>query len=286
LSRIVDPPRLRGSRSGSPYERIVNSYLGHLLTLLLGVSAGAIAIFVIAPAQFSQHARFKTGIGLFGLALVLLVVAATSEGERVSRPRTLILHHHYVTADETAPARALPAALAGVAALVALAVLLRTRERTPPPASLRSLFTIGSLIVGARFLVEKCAAGESIAAMLGVLWLAPALGVREVLAGRATLSNVRLGWRVARAAIVMRLPVIAATLLATYYDLGTHFSLARVERFQIPLVEDRIFCGAIDEKQVLALVLFPQLIVWPVLTAIVGVVTARMVPRYQRWNAG
>lgn len=263
--------------------------LGHLLTLLLGILFGAIAVLVIAPSPFSRRFRFGVGAGLLALGLVCFLEVLPSETPRVARPRTLILHHHYVTSDESAPRQALPLALLGILAATAVLVLVRSREERPAPMDPKSLCVLATGIVLARFLVEKCAASESIASTFGVLWLAPALGVRDVLVNPGSTLFER--WkRIAGISLVLRLPVVAATLVATYYDLGTHFSLVRVQRFEIPFVDDRIFCGAIDERQMLFLVLLPQLVFWPILMAIVGAAVSagmtRIPANYQRWNAG
>lgn len=262
---------------------------GHLLTLLLGILFGAIAVLVIAPSLFSRKVRFGVGVGLLVVALGCLVNAQSSETTRTARPRTLILHHHYVTSDESAPRQALPLVLMGILAATAVLVLVRAEAVRAAPLDLKNLCVFATVIVLARFLVEKCAAGESVASTFGVLWLAPALGVRDVLVNPGSALFER--WkRIAGISFVLRLPVVAATLVATYYDLGTHFSLMRVQRFQIPFVDDRIFCGAIDERQVLFLVLLPQLVFWPILMALVGAAVSagmkRIPANYQRWNAG
>lgn len=259
--------------------------LGHLLTLVLGILFGAVAALVIAPSAFSRRLRVGVGVSLLVVAVACLVDAVPNEAPRTSRPRTLILHHHYVTAEESAPRSALPIALAGILAFAGMIVLRRSEVGRDDPMDVGGLLVFASGIVAARFVVEKCAAGESVASAFGVLWLAPALGVRAaLLGGRETIGARFL--RLAALAALLRIPVIAATLLATHFDFGTHFSLIRIERFEIPFLEERVLCAPLDVRQWLFVVLLPQLVFWPFAMAAVATLVSRAFDRYQRWNAG
>lgn len=247
--------------------------LGHLFTLILGILVGAVAMVVIAPSVFSRRARFFLGCILAMFALACFLGALPSESPRTARPRTLILHHHYVTADESAPAQSLPIALVGILAVAALLVLRRSEAENPAPLTVAGMFALACGIVAARFVVEKAAANESVASAFGVLWLAPALGVRAALVDPRESRKARFA-RLARLAMLLRTPVIAATLLATYFDLGSHFSLARIARFEIPGVDERVLCGPLDVLQLSFLVALPQLVLWPLAMAAVATFSA------------
>jgi hypothetical protein len=125
---------------------------------------------------------------------------------------------------------------------------------------------IALLMTALRFAVDVAAASEPVAHAFGILWMAPALGANSTL---LQPGESRRAW-IVKAAYLSRLPAILATVLATHFRLGTHYSLASIERIELPFVDARFLCSPLDGTQWLLAIAIPQLVLWPLLTIIVA----------------
>lgn len=205
------------------------------------------------------------------LGIASCLVALRAEGDRTAEIRSLLYRHHYVVAHATAPANLLPL-LVGAALFVAAAAGLFSRSTTQGARPLGFVFGLAALMTVLRFGVDRAAASETFAHAFGILWMAPAIGLNSTL----LMSGVsRLGWLV-EAAFVSRIPPIVATVIATHYDLGTHYSLVAIQRIEVPLLDGRFPCTPLDATQWILAIAIPQLLLWPALTVIVAAATARI----------
>ncbi len=255
----------------------------HVIELFLGLQMA----IVLAVAALYRRFTPRTRKSIVGVAITIALVCALfslvapagrgEDGARVSSSRTLIFHHHYVTAEESAPPYVLPLVIAAGCLVFALGVRFSAPARAPVDGARVQL--VATALVVLRFAVEKAGANEPFAHAFGVMWLAPALGIRAALA--VPEQPLRFA-PLFRFALLSRIPVIVATLLATWLDLGSHFSLARIARIEIPFVEVRLLCEPLDPKQIALLIAVPQLVVWPALMALAALAIGRSWRAYQR----
>lgn len=240
---------------------------------------------------------FECGAGLLGAIVLALCACARELGPRARRavvfaltsaaafgvgrawilrdaqPRTgvtraLMFHHHVVVDRPVAAAWALPLFLAILCVGAAIWIARGWRpggERRPWVAP----FVLGLGVIAGRFALDRAAAPEPIAHACGLLWWSVAIGPYLRLRDRP------VGMTALRLAFATRLVVVALNVLATRYEWGTHFSLERVQRVALPFVDSVFAAPPGSVRQILVLVVLPQLVIWPMLTAGIAVLAAR-----------
>ncbi|MCC7171827.1 MAG: hypothetical protein IT459_15380 [Planctomycetes bacterium] len=187
---------------------------------------------------------------------------------RVGVTRALMFHHHVVVDRPIAPAWALPfmvgAVCVGIAAWTANAWSPGRRSSVLVPP-----FVLGLGVIAGRFALDRAAAPEPVAHAVGLLWWSVAIGPYLRIRDRS------VGMSALRLALATRLVVVALNVLATRNEWGTHFSLERVQRVALPFVDAVFVAPPGSLRQFLVLVVLPQLVIWPMLTASIAVVAAR-----------
>jgi hypothetical protein len=247
----------------------------HRLELLLGVVAATAYAVMLGREVLSNRVRRGIAALAVAAAACLASFACFADGTREARPRTLIAHHHYAASHEVAPAYAAPLVYAAGCALLAFTMSRRPAVRTPWSRPLR----IATTIVVLRFAAEKAAAAEPFAHALGLVWMAPGLGIHAWLATRGSPLGATLR-QLAIHALAIRIPALLATIAATLFDLGTHFSLMRLERFELPGLGFRVPSGPLDAPAWVVAILLPQLVLHPAFAWLVGATTAVAAKRF------
>lgn len=209
--------------------------------------------------------RRLTVTALAVAAALLIAGALNPAGERVTRLRSLILHHHYVV-DEPVAARGAVWLAFGVVVIGLLLV-----ARLPSRSAWNRALALGGALVPLRILVDRAATPEPLDHAVGLFWLIPALGIQAALSGCRSDRKAPWGWFWSLGLLV-RVPVVAVMAIATHWQLGTHYSLARIERVTLPGC-----AGPIVFEHPFArwfwLAVVPELLVWPMLTALGAAVT-------------
>lgn len=247
---------------------------GGLLRFVIEFGAGLLGVIVFAACAFARDLgpRARRAI-VFALACGALIGVHRAWILRDAPPRTgitrsLMFHHHVVVDRPVAAAWALPLVLAILFVCAAIWIARGWRpggERRPWVAP----FVLGLGVIAGRFALDRAAAPEPVAHAVGLLWWGVALGPY------LQRSGVRVGATALRLAFATRLVVVGLNVLATRCDWGTHFSLARVERVALPFVDTVFMAPPGSVRQFLGLVVLPQLVIWPMLTALIAVLAAR-----------
>ncbi len=139
-----------------------------------------------------------------------------------------------------------------------------------------------------RVALEKLGVPLNVATFTGIIWLvAPLAVVFAVEAARRGRQRTFWVWLVSYA-LAIRVLVVAIMLLATHFELGTHFDNSGITRFRL-LGEERTLPPHTWE-QYRSLIVVPQLVLWTTVTlaggAILGwpshLVARRLLPRTTR----
>jgi hypothetical protein len=209
-----------------------------------------------------------------------LLTAINSEGLREARTvGVFLIGAPYVT-EQTSASAGLPyyvltgiCLLLGTAGLAVGDGLARGLER-------RWMATAVALSIGVaamRVALEKVATPPSITRLFGIIWLAPVVGAFFYVVLRAEGK----GWRDLTLALLVyvyavRGFVTALYLVATTFHLGSHYDLSSAAEVRTPWGAVLHFVPG-TFAQFRDLVLFPQLLVWPVYTLLSGALGALMV---------
>jgi hypothetical protein len=228
-------------------------------------------------------------VGASGLGL--LVVAMRTEGVRESSTLTTFLFSNpYVTAQTEASA-SLPYYLLTALCLALGAGGLVIGERAIASLASRPVWNalgLALLLCVVRFLLEKAAAPPALAELFGVTWSAPVVG-----AYLASTTRLAQGtWRAVLGACALyawasRALVATLYLLATWLALGSHYDVGPLVLVRDPFTQRVLEFAPRSGAQMLALVLVPQLVFWPLVTllaALLGAALAALVlsPRGRR----
>ncbi len=127
------------------------------------------------------------------------------------------------------------------------------------------------IVTGLRVVLEKAAAPEPWARLVGITWLAPAVGAYFAL----SLRREGRGWKhlvryLVAYAFVVRGAVAALMIVASMFQLGTHYDVSRLG--------DVFFLGRTISlepgtwKSILTISGFSQLVFWPVYTVLSGLI--------------
>jgi hypothetical protein len=153
--------------------------------------------------------------------------------------------------------------------LLALAALARWGARLVGSHPLAQAAALTIVVIALRVTFEKLGVPLSLATFVGIIWLVVPLPVYFAVRA-ARLGSQRRFWRWSVAyAIGTRLLVVMVMLIATYFELGTHFDNSGVTRFEV-------FGKVYDVEphswgQYGNLILFPQLVLWTGLTLVASV---------------
>lgn len=136
---------------------------------------------------------------------------------------------------------------------------------------------LGFGVVAVRAALEKVATPVSITQVFGVVWLAPVVGAFFYVVLRAEGK----GWRDLALALLVyayavRGLVTVLYLLATGFHLGSHYDLSSATEVATPWGRVLHFVPR-TLAQFSELVLFPQLVFWPVYTLLSGLLGAAMI---------
>ncbi len=245
---------------------------------MIELGAGGLAALALTgclcAAELPRRWRLGVAAAWAIAALIAWTVALASPAGtvRVGVTRALMFHHHVVVDRPLAPAWALPfivgALCVGIAAWTANAWSPGRRSSVLVPP-----FVLGLGVIAGRFALDRAAAPEPVAHACGLLWWSVAIGPY------LRMSHRPVGMSALRLAFATRLVVVALNVLATTNEWGTHFSLERVERVALPLVGTVFVADPGSWRQLGLLVVLPQLVIWPMLTAIIAMVTARVFDR-------
>jgi hypothetical protein len=207
--------------------------------------------------------------------LVSLVVAVGSEGVREASTLGFLIATPYVTEQAAASASLPYYLLTGIGlALGTLGLALRDEVAARMTRHwFASALALSLVVTALRFTLEKAAAPRAWAWAMGVTWLAPLVGAFFAvnLKGRGfrALAGALLAY-----GLVVRGSVAALMLVATKHGLGSHYDVSSLVRVRHPLTGrlHEFVPGSLD--QLLAIVIVPQLVFWPIFTLVAGLVGA------------
>jgi hypothetical protein len=237
--------------------------------------AGTILAWGWLPGRWRRLLSLLTS----GAGLVLLVVAVNTEGLRESRTMAVFLIGTPYLTEQAAASASLPYyVLTGICLLVGTSGLAIGDELARTLARRWMLVAVGLSVTVTlvRFFLEKVAAPFAITQLFGVTWLTPVVGAYFL----AMLQAEGKGWRTLAArlfvyGLVVRSFVAALYVTATKVHLGSHYDLSSVWHVVAPWGKVYHFQPGSFE-QLFYLVLFPQVVVWPVYTVVTGFLGAAL----------
>ena len=240
-----------------------------LAAVLVWLLAAAVLWWGRLPSSWRRSLALLASAG----GVLSLVRAVGSEGVREATTVGFLLATPYVTEQASASASLPYYLLTGIGlSLGTLGLALRDELTVRLTRHWFALALLLSLLVTAvRFTLEKAAAPRVWTWAVGVTWLAPLVGAFFATSLRGSPRGFRtlVGALVAYALLV-RGAVAVLMLAATKHGLGSHYDVSSLVRVQHPL-SGRVYefvPGSV--QQMLALVLLPQLVVWPVYTVLAG----------------
>ena len=229
--------------------------------------------------------RVSMATNLAGLAF--LIAAIRAEGLRESAISSVfIVGPAYRTATASASASLYYYVLTAACLLLGFAGLAvgEPLARWLAPRFLMSSVAVAWLVTVVRFLLEKSAAPAGLAQSIGVTWMAPVAGAYLALC----LRELRPGWRPllrtrAAYAFLVRAFVALLGVVATQRGLGSHYDVSGLTSVPLALTHATFELVPGSARQLFWLTLLPQLVAWPALTVLAGlvgsIVTLRLLPR-------
>ncbi len=224
-----------------------------------------VGTFILRWAELSERIRQATRKALLVAAILCFAVAPFLPGSYsqdvivfIGGPNAFI--PETITRSLTILAAGLGTALLGIWALSIWGDALPGRG--PVRRALRLSFTLILL----RVLLEKLAAPAEVALLAGIIWLAVPIGLYFG-SEAAKLGSQRAYWKwLATYAWCVRLVVASMMVVATYFNLGTHFDNSSMTHTAAD--------GATRTIEVVSLgdyanfIFFPQFLLWPVVTLV------------------
>ncbi len=226
-------------------------------------------------AYLAERWRRLLALAVSLLGLVFLIVAINSEGLHEAPGMTEVLGRPYLLPATTASA-SLPFYVLTAACLVLGLTGLALGERAVLALRRRCVWSaigLASALALLRFGLERAAAPQALARLVGVNWLAPVVGVLLYLnlpagaPGRARAFAREL----ALYALGSRAAIVALYVLATSQGLGTHYDVAAVDHLSFPRLTLQLERGS--SSQFALVVLVPQLL-WALYTLVAGTLGA------------
>jgi hypothetical protein len=243
--------------------------------LAIWLVAGTALAWGWLPGRWRRLVAILTSAAGLGF----LLVAVNSEGLREAPTvGVFLMGTPYVTGQTSALASLPYYVLTGICLLLGtagLAVgddLARVIERR----WMVTAIALSVVVTATRFAMEKTAAPPAIAQVFGLIWLAPVVGAFFYAALRAEGK----GWRALVPAlffygIAVRSFVTVLYFAATAFHLGSHYDLGTAAEVRAPWGRTLHFVPG-TLAQFGDLVLFPQLLVWPLFTVVSGALGALM----------
>ncbi len=245
-----------------------------MATLATLLTAWSLGVLLHWWPRLPAASRRRLGIVTNVAGLAFLIAALRAEGPRESAMTSaVLLGTSYRTAIESAQASysyyVLTAAclLLGFAAL-AVGELLAGWLAAHPVLSCAAVAWLLTLV---RFLLEKSAAPTLLAEAIGVTWMIPIAGAYLAV----TLPPGDAGWRslvrrLAAYAFLVRGAIALGSVLATRRGLGTHYDVSSLTALSIGSAGHLYTFAPAGWSQILWLTLLPQLVAWPVVTVLLG----------------
>jgi hypothetical protein len=240
-----------------------------LAALVVWLLCAAILWWGRLPSDWRRGAALLASAG----GVLALLKAVNSEGVREASTLGFLIATPYVTEQASASASLPYYLLTGMGlALGTLGLALRD-ELVARLARhwFAAAVALSLLITALRFTLEKAAAPRVWTWAVGVTWLAPLVGAFFAVNLRGAAHRFRaLGAWLAAYALIVRGVVALLMLAATKNGLGSHYDMSSLVRVQHPL-SGRVYefvPGSLE--QLFALVLVPQLLVWPAYTVLAG----------------
>jgi hypothetical protein len=250
------------------------------------ITAWSLGVLLHWWPRLAASSRRRLGIVTNVAGLAFLIAALRAEGSRESAMTSAVfLGTAYRTAIESAQASysyyVLTAAcwLLGFAALVFGEPLARWLSAHPVLSSA----AVAWLVTLVRFLLEKSAAPALLAQAVGVTWMIPLAGAYLAV----TLPAGETGWRpLARRlvayAFLVRGMVALTSIVATRLGLGTHYDVSSLTVVALGFTGRVYSFAPCGWQQLLWLTLLPQLVAWPAVTILIGllggIVAQRLLP--------
>ena len=250
-----------------------------MLTLAFNILAGGIvtAILLCWP-RLAGPDRRRLALLSSGAGLVALILAMGAEGSRESPTLAVfLLGTPYVTERASASASLPYYVLTSVFLALGFAGLaLGDREaRAIGRRWMVTAVALAWLVTAARFLLEKAAAPAAWTHAVGVAWMPLPVGAFFALNLRAEGKGFpSLLAALVAYAYAVRGAVAALMVVATRFRLGSHYDVSQVVLVHNPLSGEAYAFEAGSLGQLLQLALVPQLLVWPLVTVLVGLLGA------------
>jgi hypothetical protein len=241
--------------------------------------------------RLATPVRHRLGViaSLGGLAF--LIAALRAEGSRESAMTSaVLLGANFRTEVESAQASYSYYVLAAACWLLGLAAVAfgEPLARWLSARPVLSSAAVAWLITLVRFLLEKSAAPAILAQAMGVTWMIPIAGAYLAVTLPAAPAGEG-GWRpLARRlvayAFLVRGAVALTGLLATRLGLGTHYDVSDLTRLALGAGGRVYSLAPASWPQLLWLTLLPQLVAWPALTILVGLLGGAATLRFLSWR--
>ncbi len=250
-----------------------------MLNLALNIFAGGIvtAVLLCWP-RLAGPDRRRIALLSSGAGLLALILAMGAEGFRESPTLAVfLLGTPYVTERASASASLPYYVLTGVClALGFTGLALGDAEaRAIGRRWLATAVALSWLVTAVRFLLEKAAAPASWTQAVGVSWMPLPVGAFFALNLRAEGKGFRsLLTALFAYAYAVRGVVAALMVAATRLRLGSHYDVSHVVLVHNPLSGEAYSFEAGSLDQIVRLALVPQLLVWPLVTVLVGLLGA------------
>jgi hypothetical protein len=221
--------------------------------------------------------RRGLAVGLSACGIAFLVAGMGAEGQSESwTMRTVLLGVELNTELTSASASLHYYVLTAACLLLGTAFLAISDQwaRHMMDHWLATAVVLSGLLTALRFSLEKVAAPQHWTYAVGITWLVPLLGVffavnlrREQRGFRGLVTGL-VAYSLAARGLVALLMIVATTA-----RLGSHYDLSSLDRVKMPTGRVLELAPA-SAKQILALVLIPQVVVWPILTLLGGLLGA------------
>jgi hypothetical protein len=237
------------------------------------ITAWSLGVLLHWWPRLGAPSRRRLGIVCNVAGLAFLIAALRAEGSRESAMTSaVLLGTAYRTAIESAQASysyyVLTAAclLLGFAALVFGEPLARWLADRP----VLSCAAVAWLITLVRFLLEKSAAPPLLAQAIGVTWMIPIAGAYLAVTLPPDAGWQPLARRLGAYAFLVRGAVALASVVATRLGLGTHYDVSKLTLLAPGFTEGTLTFPPAGWEQLLWLTLLPQLVAWPAVTLLIG----------------
>ena len=248
-----------------------------LMLLAVWTVAAVLLAWGFLPESWRRGLALLTSLS----GLALLIVAMGTEGLRESSTVRDSLLATPVVSERTSASASLPYYVLTAVCLLLGTAGLATNERVARNLARHPLamaIMVSLFVTALRFALEKVAAPRSWSYAVGVTWLIPVVGaflaIRIVAEGQGFR---RLVGALLVYAYAVRGAITALMLVATWLTLGSHYDITPQTMVRT------LFTGETHEfvpgsfAQMLNLGVFPQLVLWPILTLVGGLLGAALV---------